>query len=103
MMATRKGLVKKTALEQYSRPRQGGIIAIKLKEDDELVDVVITQPGDEVVLATSKGMAIRFSEADARPMGRNTSGVKGIALDDDDELVGMVVVWPDETLLTVCV
>ena len=102
MMATRMGLVKKTALEQYSRPRQGGIIAIKLKEDDELVDVVITEPGDEVVLATANGMAIRFSEADARPMGRNTSGVKGIAIRSDDQLIGMVVVRPDETLLTTC-
>ncbi|MCH2129395.1 MAG: DNA gyrase subunit A [Pirellulaceae bacterium] len=102
MMATRKGLVKKTALEQYSRPRQGGIIAIKLRDDDELVDVLIAEPGDEVVLSTAKGMAIRFSEADARPMGRNTSGVKGISLDDDDELVGMVIARADETLLTAC-
>ncbi len=102
MMATRKGLVKKTSLDQYSRPRQGGIIAIKLKDDDELVDIVITKPGDEVVLATSKGMAIRFSEADARPMGRNTSGVKGIALDADDQLVGMVVADSQTTLLTTC-
>ncbi len=59
---------------------KGGIIAIKLKEDDELVDVVVTKTGDEVVLSTARGMAIRFSEADARPMGRNTSGVKGIKL-----------------------
>ena len=102
MMATRKGLVIKTALEQYSRPRQGGIIAIKLRDDDELVDVLIAEPGDEVVLSTAKGMAIRFSEADARPMGRNTSGVKGISLDDDDELVGMVIARADETLLTAC-
>ena len=102
MMATRKGLVKKTALEEYSRPRQGGIIAIKLRDDDELVDVVITKPGDEVVLATANGMAIRFKESDARPMGRNTSGVKGIAVDNDDELVGMVVARPDATLLTAC-
>jgi len=102
MMATRKGLVKKTALEAYSRPKRGGIIAIKLREDDELVDVVVTKPGDEVVLATADGMAIRFSEADARPMGRNTSGVKGIKLKGDDELVGMVVADPDATLLTAC-
>ena len=80
MMATRRGLVKKTPLEAYSRPKRGGIIAIKLRDDDELVDVVVTKPGDEVVLATAKGMAIRFSESDARPMGRNTSGVKGISL-----------------------
>jgi len=102
MMSTRKGLVKKTALEAYSRPKRGGIIAIKLREDDELVDVVVTKPGDEVVLSTAKGMAIRFSEADARSMGRNTSGVKGINLQRGDELVGMVVAAPDATLLTAC-
>ena len=102
MMATRKGLVKKTPLEAYSRPLKGGIIAIKLKEDDELIDVVVTQPGDEVVLATAHGMAIRFNQADARPMGRNTSGVKGISLSGDDRLVGMVVADPDTTLLTAC-
>jgi DNA gyrase subunit A len=102
MMATRKGLVKKTPLEDYSRPKRGGIIAIKLREDDEVVDVVITKPGDEVILATSGGMAIRFSEADARPMGRNTSGVKGISLMAGDHLVGMVVADPEATLLTVC-
>jgi DNA gyrase subunit A len=102
MMATRAGLVKKTPLAQYGRPMKGGIIAIKLKEDDELVDVAITQAGDEVVLSTGRGMAIRFSEADARPMGRNTSGVKGINLGKGDQLVGMVVADPDATLLTVC-
>jgi DNA gyrase subunit A len=102
MMATRQGLIKKTSLEAYSRPKKGGIIAIKLREGDELVDVVVTKPGDEVLLATANGMAIRFSESDARPMGRNTSGVRGIHLQDDDELVGMVVVDADATLLTAC-
>ena len=102
MMATRRGLVKKTSLEAYSRPKRGGIIAIKLREDDELVDVAITKPGDEIILATRHGMAIRFSEADARPMGRNTSGVKGISLQPNDELVGMVVADPEATLLTAC-
>jgi DNA gyrase subunit A len=102
MMATRKGLVKKTPLEQYSRPKKGGIIAIKLREDDELVDVVVTKAGDEVVLATAHGMAIRFPESNARPMGRNTSGVKGIRLQGGDELVGMVVADPDAMLLTAC-
>ena len=102
MMATKSGLVKKTALEAYSRPKKGGIIAVKLREGDELVDVVVTKPGDEVVLSTAKGMAIRFRESDARPMGRNTSGVKGINLSDDDYLVGMVVADPDATLLTAC-
>lgn len=102
MMATAKGLVKKTALEAYSRPKRGGIIAIKLRDDDELVDVVVTKPGDDVVLATADGMAIRFSEADVRPMGRNTSGVKGVQLKKGDELVGMVVADPEATLLTAC-
>ena len=102
MMATRKGLVKKTPLEAYSRPLKGGIIAIKLKDDDELIDVVVTQPGDEVVLSSADGMAIRFHESDARPMGRNTSGVKGISLRGDDRLVGMVVAKPEATLLTAC-
>jgi len=102
MMATRKGLVKKTPLEAYSRPLKGGIIAIKLKDDDELIDVVITRPGDEVVLATAQGMAIRFRESDARPMGRNTSGVKGISLRKEDRLVGMVVADPEGTMLTSC-
>ena len=103
VMATRKGLVKKTLLKAYSRPMKTGIIAIKLKDDDELVDVVVTKPGDELVLATATGMAIRFNESDARPMGRNTSGVKGINLSKGDELVGMVVTEPGATLLTACV
>lgn len=102
MKATRKGLVKKTPLEAYSRPKKGGIIAIKLRDDDELVDVVVTKPGDEVLLATASGMAIRFPESDARPMGRNTSGVKGVTLQGQDELVGMVVTDPEATLLTAC-
>jgi DNA gyrase subunit A len=102
MMATKKGIVKKTELEAYSRPKKGGIIAIKLREDDELVDVVITKPNDQIVLSTANGMAIRFSERDARSMGRNTSGVKGISLKKGDSLVGMVVADPSATLLTVC-
>jgi DNA gyrase subunit A len=102
MMATRQGLVKKTELKAYSRPMKTGIIAIKLREDDELVEVAITKKGDEVVLSTAKGMAIRFNEADARPMGRNTSGVKGITLTKGDTLVGMVVADPEATLFTAC-
>ena len=100
VMATRGGLVKKTPLAAYSRPMKTGIIAIKLRDDDELVDVVVTGPGDELVLSTASGMAIRFSESDARPMGRNTSGVKGITLTGGDTLAGMVVADPEATLLT---
>jgi len=102
VMATARGLVKKTPLEAYCRPRPGGIIAIKLRDGDQLVDVCVTKPGDELVLATARGMAIRFRESDARPMGRSASGVKGIRLIGDDHVVGMVVADPEATLLTAC-
>jgi DNA gyrase subunit A len=102
VMATKRGLIKKTNLKAYSRPKKGGIIAIKLREDDELINVNIAKAGDELVLSSANGMAIRFAESDARPMGRNTSGVKGISLREGDELVGMVIADPDATLLTVC-
>jgi len=102
VMATARGLVKKTPLAAYSRPMKNGIIAIKLREGDALVDVVVAKPGDELVLATAHGMAIRFKQSDVRPMGRNSSGVKGINLIGDDEVVGMVVADPDATLLTAC-
>jgi DNA gyrase subunit A len=102
VMATAKGLVKKTPLEAYCRPRPSGIIAIKLRADDQLVDVVVACKGEELVLATAKGMAIRFRESDARPMGRASSGVKGIRLSKDDQVVGLVVADPEATLLTAC-
>src|SRR5262249_34033212 len=102
LMATRNGIVKKTPLTDYSRPKQGGIIGISLDEGDTLIGVAMTQPGDEVVLSTKLGMAIRFDEADARAMGRNTRGVKGINLQAGDEVVGMVVADPQGYLLTVC-
>lgn len=102
MMATRRGVVKKTALAAFSRPQKNGIIAIHLREGDELVDVAITRPGDEVILATARGMAIRFPESHVRPMGRTAAGVKGIALVGDDQVVGMVVADPNACLLTAC-
>jgi len=102
IMATRRGLVKKTALQEYSRPRSGGIIGISLDEGDTLIGVVPTQPTDEVVLCTRNGMAIRFDESNARAMGRNARGVKGINLQGDDEVVGMVVADPEGYLLTLC-
>jgi DNA gyrase subunit A len=102
MMATRRGVVKKTALEEYSRPRAGGIIGIALEEGDTLIGVSLTHAGDEVLLATRQGMAIRFDENQARAMGRNTRGVKGISLADGDEVIGMVVADPQGALLTVC-
>lgn len=102
LLATRKGMVKKTPLEQYRRRRTKGLIAVKLRDGDELIGAVVTQPADELVLATASGMAIRFPEADARPMGRDTSGVRGIKLGKGDHLVGIVVADPEATLLTVC-
>jgi DNA gyrase subunit A len=102
LMATERGLVKKTPLDDYSRPRAGGIIGIALEEGDLLIDVALVREGDEIVLSTRKGMAIRFDQADARPMGRNTKGVKGINLGTDDAVIGMVVADPAGYLLTVC-
>jgi DNA gyrase subunit A len=102
VMATRKGTVKKTALAEYSRPKAGGIIAIKLEDDDELIDVVLVSPGEDLLIATANGMAIRFSQEDARSMGRATFGVKGIDLVEGDYVVGMVVANPEMDLLTVC-
>ncbi len=102
IMATRQGIVKKTELMAYSNVRQGGIIGITLDEGDELIEVCATQASDEIILSTRKGMAIRFSEADARAVGRTARGVRGIKLGKDDEVVGMVVADPDGLLLTVC-
>ncbi len=102
VMATARGLVKKTPLAAYSRPLRSGIIAIKLREGDALVDVVVAKAGDELLLATANGMAIRFKQSDARAVGRNSSGVKGIRLVGDDLVVGMVVTDPASTLLTTC-
>lgn len=102
LMATRRGLVKKTALEAYSRPRAGGIIGIHLESGDSLISTKLTQPGDEVILSTRNGMAIRFAESDARPMGRDSKGVRGINLQGEDEVVAMVVADPEGYLLTIC-
>ena len=102
LMATRNGLIKKTALEEYSRPKAGGIIGINLEEGDTLIDVAHIQQSDEIVLCTSQGMAIRFAATDARAMGRNTKGVKGISLMTGDAVVGMVIADPAGALLTVC-
>ncbi|MCL4118224.1 UNVERIFIED_CONTAM: hypothetical protein GTU68_053866 [Idotea baltica] len=102
MIATKKGIVKKTALSAYGRPQKGGIIAIRLDDDDALVDVRILEVDQDVMMSTSGGMAIRFNHDDARPMGRATRGVKGISLIEGEEVVGMVVADPTRTLLTVC-
>ena len=93
IMATKKGQVKKTSLEQYSRPRTNGINAITIREDDELLEAKLTTGESQVMLALKSGKAIRFEEAKTRPMGRNASGVRGIRLaSDTDEVIGMIAI-----------
>ncbi|MBO0331830.1 DNA gyrase subunit A [[Muricauda] lutisoli] len=93
IMATKKGTVKKTSLEQYSRPRQNGINAITIREGDELLEAKLTTGTSQIFLGLKSGKAIRFEESKTRPMGRNASGVRGVTLaDDNDEVVGMVSV-----------
>ena len=103
MQVTQNGLVKKTVLSAYSRPRRGGIIAMSILEDDRLIGAAITDGSQEIVLASKGGQAIRFVESDVRNMGRSAQGVRGITLAAGDSVVGMVVVrGPDSLLLTVC-
>jgi DNA gyrase subunit A len=99
--ATKQGVVKKTALDDYANPRPSGIIAIKLNEGDEVIGVRLTDGDQEVILSTAGGQAIRFRESDVRPMGRNAAGVRGIQLDGDAAVVAADVVTPDTTLLAV--
>ena len=102
IMVTKKGQVKKTSLEQYSRPRTNGINAITIKDDDELLSAKLTTGDSQVVLAIKSGKAIRFEEEKTRPMGRNASGVRGITLaDDNDEVIGMVAVNDAESNILV--
>ncbi len=89
LMATKNGLIKKTALKEYDSTRKTGLQGITLKEDDELIDVRLTDGEDNVVLVTRKGMCITFDEKDVRPIGRVSQGVIGIRLDEDDEVIGM--------------
>ena len=101
VFATKKGTIKKTKLSAYSHIRQSGIIAIKLDEDDELVETALTDGTKEITLATKKGLAARFDEKDARPIGRGTYGVRGIRLKPGDEVVSMAIVGPKDQLLSV--
>jgi len=90
VLATRMGIIKKTTLEAYSRPRQTGINAINIREGDVLIDAQLTSGNHDVLLAVRSGLAIRFNEKKVRPVGRNASGVRGIKLGQDDEVIGMV-------------
>jgi len=93
--------VKKTPLEDYVNIRKGGLIAIHLREEDELIGVKLTDGEREIIMGTSKGMSIRFFEQEVRAMGRAATGVKGITLDDDDEVIGMDVVDENSDVLIV--
>jgi DNA gyrase subunit A len=104
MFCTKKGVIKKTLLEAYSRPRQNGVNAITLREDDELIGVRMTNGSDEIIIANRKGRAIRFHESVVRCMGRTAAGVKGITLDaKNDEVIGMICMkdLENETILVV--
>lgn len=104
IMCTKKGIVKKTALAEYSRPRTNGINAINIKEGDELLEAKLTNGNNEIVMAKRSGKAIRFNESTVRSMGRTASGVKGVTLENDqDEVIGMVCISEeaDETVMVV--
>ena len=101
VMVTKKGVIKRTELSAYRNIRKSGLIAIHLDEDDELAWVRETSGNSELLIATRNGMAIRFQETDARPLGRTARGVKSIQLEDNDEVVGMARVKEGAMLMTV--
>ena len=104
ILCTKKGTIKKTSLEAYSRPRQNGINAITIKDGDELLEARLTNGNNEVLLAKRSGRAIRFNESTVRPMGRNAAGVRGVRLESPkDEVIGMICVeqGDDQTVLVV--
>jgi DNA gyrase subunit A len=103
LMCTRNGTIKKTPLTEFDSPRRGGIIAIGLEEGDVLIEVKRTDGNSQVIIATKKGLAIRFKEKQVRPIGRAGKGVRGINLEKDDEVVGMEAVGPKDVILAACV
>ena len=94
VMCTKRGIIKKTTLEAYSRPRTNGVNAIVIREGDQLLEVKLTSGHAEVMIAAREGKAIRFNEATVRPMGRVSSGVRAISIEDDDEVIGMITIEP---------
>jgi len=103
IFATKKGIIKKTALEAYSRPRTNGVNAITIREDDQVIQVRLTDGNSEIILANRNGRAIRFNEKNVRPMGRTATGVRGMRIDDDgqDEVIGMIIVSENESIMVV--
>ena len=102
MFVTKKGLLKKTSLEEYSRPRHGGIRAINIRDNDELVSVRLTPGNLEFILASKNGQAVKFNENDVRQMGRNATGVRAVRLKGGDEVVSMDFADDNLALLTAC-
>ena len=96
LMCTKKGVVKKTSLAEYSRPRQNGVNAITIKDGDQLIEAKLTSGKSDVLIAAREGKAIRFNEAGVRAVGRTSQGVKGIFIDGDDEVIGMVTIEPEQ-------
>ena len=94
VLATKRGIIKKTSLEAYSRPRTNGVNAITVRDGDELLEAAMTNGNCQIMLAGRKGRCVRFDENDARPLGRTASGVRGINIDEDDEVIGMVCYDP---------
>lgn len=101
LMATRNGIVKKSPLEDFRNIRKDGLIAIKLREDDELIKVQMTDGNKEVIIASHLGMSIRFKESDVRPMGRTAMGVKGMELNEGDYVIGMELVKEGASVLCI--
>ena len=95
VMCTKRGIVKKTTLEDYSRPRTNGVKAIVIREGDQLLEVKLTSGNAEIMIAAREGRAIRFNESTVRPMGRVSSGVRAISIEDEDEVIGMIAIEPD--------
>lgn len=103
IFCTKRGQIKKTLLEAYSRPRQGGINAIEINEGDALIEAKLTNGKNEIILAVQSGKAIRFNEEDVRPMGRGAAGVRGIQVQDKDTVVGMVCIDPSDSETSILV
>ena len=95
ILATKEGIIKKTSLEAYSRPRAKGVNAVNVREGDELLEAILTDGKSEVLIASRNGRCVRFDETDARPLGRTATGVRGINLDEDDYVIGMVCYEPE--------
>ncbi|MBR5818999.1 MAG: DNA gyrase subunit A [Alistipes sp.] len=97
VMCTKRGVIKKTTLEDYSRPRTNGVKAIVIREDDQLLEVKLTSGNAEIMIAAREGRAIRFNESTVRPMGRVSTGVRAISIEDSDEVIGMIAIEPEST------